>query len=80
MLYELMGRLHAAAHHATTRAAGQRGQGTVEYVGLVLLLAVVLAGVVMAADKVGGKDAIPAAIIKKLKGAIDSIGMPSGKS
>ena len=43
MQYELMG--------ACTRAggaAGERGQGTVEYVGLVLLVAVLIAGVVKA--------------------------------
>ncbi len=40
-MYELMGRAHAAL-------ARERGQGTVEYVGLILLLAMLLAGVVAA--------------------------------
>ena len=44
MGYELFGRAHAALVHAFSR--DERGQGTVEYVGLILLLAVVLAGVV----------------------------------
>lgn len=67
-MYELMGRAHAAL-------AVQRGQGTVEYVGLVLLLAVLLAGVVTASK--GFKDTeIPNAIVAKLKGAIDDVGKP----
>ena len=37
MVYELMGRVHAAW-------AAERGQGTVEYVGLVLLMAVLTPG------------------------------------
>ncbi len=44
MFYGLMGRLHAAF------AGRQAGQGTVEYVGLILLMAVVLAAFVAAAD------------------------------
>jgi len=65
-MYELMGRAHAAL-------VGERGQGTVEYVGLVLLLAVLLAGVVAAGKDL--KDAgIASTIASKLKGAIDSVG------
>ena len=44
MGYEAMGALHAWALRAWAR--GQAGQGTVEYVGLILLVAVILAGVV----------------------------------
>ena len=66
MFYELMGRAHAAA-------VREDGQGTVEYVGLILLVAVILAGVVKASG--GLKDStIAEAVIKKLKGAIDSVG------
>jgi hypothetical protein len=65
-MYELMGRAHA-------RLARERGQGTVEYVGLVLLLAVLLAGVVTASKSF--KDTgIAEAVVKKLKAAIDSVG------
>ena len=39
-MYELMGRAHAWMQQ-------ERGQGTVEYVGLILLLGVILAGVVL---------------------------------
>ena len=55
MAYGLMGRVHAEAawlwRRLTALAAGERGQGTVEYVALILLVAVVLAGVVAATKK-----------------------------
>ena len=55
------------------RLPGERGQGTVEYVGLILLVAVILAGVVKASG--GLKDStIAEAVVKQLKGAIDSVG------
>ena len=63
----------AARGAARARAREARGQGTVEYVGLILLVAVILAGVVKASG--GLKDStIAEAVIKKLKGAIDSVG------
>jgi hypothetical protein len=65
-MYELMGRAQAAL-------AAERGQGTVEYVGLVLLLALLLAGVLTAA-KTMGDGGIAQAIVDKLKGAIDAVG------
>jgi uncharacterized membrane protein len=64
-MYELIGRAHAAL-------ARERGQGTVEYVGLVLLLAVVLAGVVKASGSLSNTG-IAEAVVKKLKEAIDSV-------
>ena len=64
-MYELMGRVHAWV-------AQERGQGTVEYVGLILLLGVILAGVVKATG--GFKDtAIVDSVVKKLKDAIDQV-------
>ena len=67
MFYELMGKAHAAL------ARGQRGQGTVEYVGLVLLMAVLIAGVVKASG--GFSDTgIAEAVVKRLKAAIDGVG------
>jgi hypothetical protein len=71
MLYELMGRGHAAA---LRRVAGREaGQGTVEYVGLILLIGVLLAGVVTASR--GFKDnSIANAVITKLKDAINDVG------
>ena len=43
-MYRLMGKAHAAA----LRARDEYGQGTVEYVALILLVALVMAGVVAA--------------------------------
>ena len=78
MIYEAMGRAHAAIATAADRrrrsaAAGDRGQGTVEYVGLVLLMAVLIAGVVKASG--GFSDTgIAEAVVKRLKAAIDGVG------
>ena len=75
MGYEAMGAVHAWFARAWVRGRerGQSGQGTVEYVGLILLVAVILAGVVKASG--GLKDStIAEAVIKKLKGAIDTVG------
>ena len=69
MIYELMGRAHAGL-------GGERGQGTVEYVGLILLMAVLNAGVVKASG--GFSDTgIAEAVVKRLKAAIEGVG--SGK-
>lgn len=51
-------------------ARGQRGQGTVEYIGLVLLLAAVMAIVV----KTGKGGSIANSVIKQVKQAIDTVG------
>jgi hypothetical protein len=70
MRYELIGRGHAAL---ARMLAGERGQGTVEYVGLVLLVAVLIAGVVKASN--GFADTgIADAVVKKMKGAINGVG------
>jgi hypothetical protein len=61
-MYELMGRGHAWL-------AQERGQGTVEYVGLILLLAGVMAAVVLA----GRRTEIPTTIIGKIKDAIEGV-------
>ena len=66
MVYELMGRAHAAW-------AAERGQGTVEYVGLVLLMAVLIAGVVKASGSFSDTG-IAEAVVKRLKAAIDGVG------
>ena len=67
MVYRLMGRAHAAL-------IGARGQGTVEYVALILLVAVVLAGVVAATRKSSiGDGGIARTIVAKLKEALDGV-------
>ena len=61
-MYELLGRTHAWL-------AQERGQGTVEYVGLIMLLAAIMAVVA----KAGGDAGIATVIVNKLKGAINGI-------
>jgi len=61
-----MGRAHAGLMAA-------RGQGTVEYVGLVLLMAVLIAGVVKASG--GFSDTgIADAVVRQIRGAITGVG------
>ena len=70
MRYELLGGAHA---RWVRILAGARGQGTVEYVGLVLLVAVLIAGVVKASG--GFSDTgIADAVVDELKGAIKGVG------
>lgn len=52
----------------------RRGQGTVEYVALILLVGAVLAGVVAATrGKQFGASGIAEAIMRELKKAVDSV-------
>ncbi len=68
MLYRTMGLLHAKALQALRE---ERGQGTVEYVGVMLLLATVLTAVVAAAK---GKDfEMTKTITGEVKNAIDGV-------
>jgi hypothetical protein len=69
MGYRLMGRLHAAATQGLRR---EDGQGTVEYVALILLVAAALGGVIAVA-KGAGDQGIADAVMKKLKDAIGSV-------
>ena len=76
MGHRMMGRTHAALHHLHTdlrrRLGDPSGQGTVEYVALILLVAGVFAMVVTA----GGKSDfdLTKQITGKLKESIDSVG------
>lgn len=70
MPYRTMGWIHA---HIARLLTEQRGQGTVEYVGIMLLLASLLGGVVIAAKGMDGGD-IARKIAGKLKETIDIIG------
>jgi hypothetical protein len=47
-MYRLMGYGHGRALAALARLRGQGGQGTVEYVALILLVALIMAGVIAA--------------------------------
>ena len=70
-MYQLFGYLHARV----TRLRSQTGQGTVEYVALILLVALVMAGVIAAmkgfkTDQ--GKD-LGDAILGKIRSAVDKV-------
>lgn len=51
MIYKLMGYAHAIVERRVREIralAGERGQGTVEYVGLILLVSLLMVGMVAA--------------------------------
>jgi hypothetical protein len=70
MGYRMMGALHAWLRWARTE---QAGQGTVEYVALILLVAGVLAGVVAAGRGMNGGE-IAKTIVGKLTDSIEAVG------
>jgi hypothetical protein len=72
MPYRTMGWIHA---NIARIASGQSGQGTVEYVGLILLLAGLLTGVVIAARGMKDGGGLAAEISKKLKDTIETVGV-----
>ena len=74
MMYELFGLAAATAGRARAALTADRGQGTVEYVGLILLMAVELAALVAAAGAFTGDEAIPKAIVDKIEGAVAGVG------
>ena len=70
-MHSLFGYIHA-------RLIGlrdQRGQGTVEYVALILLVALVMAGVIAAMNgfKTDQGQALGDAIISKIRDAVDKV-------
>jgi hypothetical protein len=70
-----MGKVGESVTRAARRVASQVGQGTVEYVALILLVALVMAGVVAAMKGYktdGGKD-LGDAIIGKIKDAVTKV-------
>lgn len=73
MVYRWMGRVHAAS----LELGGERGQGTVEYVGLILLIAGVITAVVAFGDAFKG-DGLGKAIVDKLQQAIEGVQGKSG--
>jgi hypothetical protein len=70
-MYRLMGRIHAAF----TGARREAGQGTVEYVALILLVALVMAGVIAAMKGFQTDDGkeLGDAIIGKIKEAVRKV-------
>ncbi len=79
MVYALMGYVHAAiarrALAIRTLAGGERGQGTVEYVGLILLVSLLMVGMVAAMRGFNGKQGTELAdvIVNKIKEAVDKV-------
>ncbi len=79
MIYVLMGYVHAAitrrAEAIRALAAGERGQGTVEYVGLILLVSLLMVGMVAAMKGFNGKQGTELAdvIVNKIKEAVDKV-------
>ncbi len=74
-LYRLCDALLRAAATAGRRLRAQHGQGTIEYVGLMVLMSILLAAVV-AAGRNKGDSGLTQMIIEKDKGAIDGVGAP----
>ncbi|MFL5901688.1 MAG: hypothetical protein ACJ75S_10880 [Solirubrobacterales bacterium] len=79
MLYALMGYVHAAidgkARTIRSLAGRERGQGTVEYVGLILLVSLLMVGMVAAMKGFNGKQGTELAdvIVNKIKEAVDKV-------
>lgn len=74
-MHRAIGFAHATVHHTLQRAhrtaaAREEGQGTVEYIGLILLLA----GVMVAVVKAGHDSSIASTVIKKVQDSIDGVG------
>jgi len=70
--YSILGRVHAAIHTTLRDARGQSGQGTVEYVALILLIAAVLAGVIAVGQGLKG-GGIAQTVVGQLKEAIEGV-------
>lgn len=74
-MYEMFGYMHWRTVEAIGRLRSQSGQGTVEYVGLILMVAVLMAGMVAA---IGGLNSLPGkelaeAITKKIVESVKHI-------
>jgi Flp pilus assembly pilin Flp len=79
MFYALIGYAHAAisqrARAIRALIEGERGQGTVEYVGLILLVSLLMVGMVAAMKGFNGKQGTELAgvIVDKIKEAVDKV-------
>jgi hypothetical protein len=74
-MYRVFGYGHAVLHRALSAARRTAGQGTVEYVALILLVALVMAGVVAAMKgfKTDEGQALGDAILAKIKQAVKKV-------
>jgi hypothetical protein len=79
MLYKLAAYIHVMiarrARRIVAALEGQRGQGTVEYVGLILLVSLLMVGMVAAMKGFNGKQGTELAdvIVNKIKQAVNAI-------
>jgi hypothetical protein len=79
MLYRLAAYIQAAfarrVRGIITALEGERGQGTVEYVGLILLVSLLMVGMVAAMKGFNGKQGTELAdvIVNKIKQAVNAI-------
>jgi hypothetical protein len=73
MGYRMMGAAHATAGRLRAAIAAEAGQGTVEYVALVLLVAGLMAGMVIAGKGLHG-NGIDKAVADRIKETIGSVG------
>lgn len=79
MLYRTMGNAHALAitsgEQVRRRALERSGQGTVEYVGLILLVSLLMLGMVAAMKGFSGRQGTELAelIVDKIQSAVDKI-------
>ena len=74
MGYRMMGRGHAALMLLGERLRRQDGQGTVEYVALILLVAAVMAAVVAATTNKSEGATIAKKVTDEIKSAIEEVG------
>jgi hypothetical protein len=79
MYYRSIGRVHAAAigqhDRIRSRFAGESGQGTVEYVGLILLVSLLMVGMLAAMKGFSGRQGTELAelIVDKIQSAVDKV-------
>jgi len=79
MFYALMGYAQATIEWRLRAirnlVSGERGQGTVEYVGLILLVSLLMVGMVAAMKGFNGKQGTELAgvIVDKIKQAVDKV-------
>jgi hypothetical protein len=77
-MQEIFARAYVAGSLASRRlsqAHGQQGQGTVEYVGLILLVALLMVGMVAAMKGFQGKQGLELAetIVDKIRSAVNQV-------
>ncbi len=79
MFYAAMGFVHAfldrRVREVRALVVEERGQGTVEYVGLILLVSLLMVGMVAAMKGFNGKQGTELAdvIVNKIKEAVDKV-------